>query len=106
MRPTLVVLDELIRVVGDPGLRNVLRDAFTPAVRRVILTSTRLVIPEADSPFLCLSQTPAGKHEAVLDHKYFGLDAEAPSVIAGRAMIVGGSVVSGDQIINNYNYPL
>ena len=69
-RKTLVILDEIHHGGDAKSWGDAIREAFTPAVRRLALTGTPFRSDDSPIPFVSYEPDPAGFQRSRADHSY------------------------------------
>ncbi len=80
-RKTLVILDEIHHGGDAKSWGDAIREAFTPAVRRLALTGTPFRSDDSQIPFVNYEPDPAGFLRSKADHTYGYADALADGVV-------------------------
>jgi superfamily II DNA or RNA helicase len=80
-RPTLVILDEIHHGGDALSWGDAIRDAFTPATRRLTLTGTPFRSDDATIPFVSYAPEPGGGLRSTADSSYSYGDALAEGVV-------------------------
>jgi len=80
-RKTLVILDEIHHGGDAKSWGDAIREAFTPAVRRLSLTGTPFRSDDSQIPFINYEPDPAGFLRSKADHTYGYSDALADGVV-------------------------
>src|SRR3954466_4876308 len=80
-RKTLVILDEIHHGGDAKSWGDAIREAFTPAVRRLSLTGTPFRSDDSPIPFVNYEPDPAGFQRSRADHTYGYSDALADGVV-------------------------
>jgi superfamily II DNA or RNA helicase len=80
-RRTVVILDEIHHGGDAKSWGDAIREAFTPAVRRVALTGTPFRSDDSPIPFVSYEPDPAGFQRSRADHVYGYSDALADGVV-------------------------
>jgi superfamily II DNA or RNA helicase len=80
-RKTLVILDEIHHGGDAKSWGDGIREAFTPAVRRLALTGTPFRSDDSPIPFVGYEPDPAGFMRSKADHTYGYSDALADGVV-------------------------
>jgi superfamily II DNA or RNA helicase len=80
-RKTLVILDEIHHGGDAKSWGDGIREAFTPAVRRLALTGTPFRSDDSPIPFVSYEPDPAGFMRSKSDHTYGYADALADGVV-------------------------
>jgi superfamily II DNA or RNA helicase len=80
-RKTLVILDEIHHGGDAKSWGDGIREAFTPAVRRLSLTGTPFRSDDSPIPFVGYEPDPAGFMRSKADHTYGYSDALADGVV-------------------------
>lgn len=80
-RKTLVILDEIHHGGDAKSWGDAIREAFTPAVRRLALTGTPFRSDDSPIPFVSYEPDPAGFQRSRADHSYGYADALRDGVV-------------------------
>jgi superfamily II DNA or RNA helicase len=80
-RKTLVILDEIHHGGDAKSWGDAIREAFTPAVRRLSLTGTPFRSDDSAIPFVTYEPDEAGFQRSKSDHSYGYADALADGVV-------------------------
>ncbi|HET9142383.1 DEAD/DEAH box helicase, partial [Actinophytocola sp.] len=80
-RRTAVILDEIHHGGDAKSWGEAIREAFTPAVRRIALTGTPFRSDDSPIPFVEYEPDPAGFRRSRADHTYGYADALADGVV-------------------------
>jgi superfamily II DNA or RNA helicase len=80
-RRTLVILDEIHHGGDARSWGDAIREAFTPAVRRIALTGTPFRSDDSPIPFVTYEPDAAGFQRSKADHTYGYADALADGVV-------------------------
>ncbi|HWM03751.1 MAG TPA: DEAD/DEAH box helicase [Actinophytocola sp.] len=80
-RKTLVILDEIHHGGDAKSWGDAIREAFTPAVRRLALTGTPFRSDDSQIPFVAYEPDQAGFLRSKADHTYGYADALADGVV-------------------------
>ena len=80
-RRTAVILDEIHHGGDAKSWGDAIREAFTPAVRRIALTGTPFRSDDTPIPFVGYEPDPAGFQRSRADHTYGYADALADGVV-------------------------
>jgi superfamily II DNA or RNA helicase len=80
-RKTLVILDEIHHGGDAKSWGEAIREAFTPAVRRLALTGTPFRSDDSPIPFVTYEPDKAGFQRSRADHTYGYADALADGVV-------------------------
>ncbi len=80
-RKTLVILDEIHHGGDAKSWGDGIREAFTPAVRRLALTGTPFRSDDSPIPFVTYEPDPSGFMRSKSDHTYGYSDALADGVV-------------------------
>jgi superfamily II DNA or RNA helicase len=80
-RKTLVILDEIHHGGDAKSWGDAVREAFTPAVRRVALTGTPFRSDDSPIPFVTYEPDGSGFQRSKADHTYGYADALADGVV-------------------------
>ncbi|MPZ84455.1 MAG: ATP-dependent helicase [Actinophytocola sp.] len=80
-RKTLVILDEIHHGGDAKSWGDAIREAFTPAVRRLSLTGTPFRSDDSQIPFIGYEPDPGGFLRSKADHTYGYADALADGVV-------------------------
>ncbi|WP_414636170.1 DEAD/DEAH box helicase [Actinophytocola sp.] len=80
-RRTAVILDEIHHGGDAKSWGDAIREAFTPAVRRIGLTGTPFRSDDSPIPFVEYEPDPAGLRRSRADHTYGYADALADGVV-------------------------
>jgi superfamily II DNA or RNA helicase len=80
-RKTLVILDEIHHGGDAKSWGDGIREAFTPAVRRLALTGTPFRSDDSPIPFVTYEPDPSGFMRSKADHTYGYSDALADGVV-------------------------
>jgi superfamily II DNA or RNA helicase len=80
-RKTLVILDEIHHGGDAKAWGDAIREAFTPAVRRITLTGTPFRSDDSPIPFVNYEPDGAGAMRSVADHTYGYSDALRDGVV-------------------------
>ncbi len=80
-RKTLVILDEIHHGGDAKSWGDGIREAFTPAVRRLALTGTPFRSDDSPIPFVTYEPDPSGFMRSKADHTYGYADALADGVV-------------------------
>ncbi|HEV2781864.1 MAG TPA: DEAD/DEAH box helicase, partial [Actinophytocola sp.] len=80
-RRTVVILDEIHHGGDAKSWGDAIREAFTPAVRRIALTGTPFRSDDSPIPFVTYEPDPAGFQRSRADHTYGYADALADGVV-------------------------
>jgi superfamily II DNA or RNA helicase len=80
-RRTAVILDEIHHGGDAKSWGDAIREAFTPAVRRIALTGTPFRSDDSPIPFVNYEPDPAGFQRSRADHTYGYSDALADGVV-------------------------
>lgn len=80
-RRTVVILDEIHHGGDAKSWGDAIREAFTPAVRRIALTGTPFRSDDSPIPFVNYEPDPAGFQRSRADHTYGYSDALADGVV-------------------------
>ena len=80
-RKTLVILDEIHHGGDAKSWGDGIREAFTPAIRRLALTGTPFRSDDSPIPFVGYEPDPAGFMRSKADHTYGYSDALADGVV-------------------------
>jgi superfamily II DNA or RNA helicase len=80
-RRTVVILDEIHHGGDAKSWGEAIREAFTPAVRRIALTGTPFRSDDSPIPFVSYEPDPAGFQRSRADHTYGYADALADGVV-------------------------
>jgi superfamily II DNA or RNA helicase len=80
-RKTLVILDEIHHGGDAKSWGDAIREAFTPAVRRLSLTGTPFRSDDTPIPFVSYEPDPAGFRRSKADHSYGYADALRDGVV-------------------------
>lgn len=80
-RRTVVILDEIHHGGDAKSWGDAIREAFTPAVRRIALTGTPFRSDDSPIPFVTYEPDPAGFQHSKADHTYGYSDALADGVV-------------------------
>lgn len=80
-RKTLVILDEIHHGGDAKSWGDAIREAFTPAVRRLALTGTPFRSDDSPIPFVGYEPDPGGFLRSRADHTYGYADALADGVV-------------------------
>ncbi|MFL6144057.1 MAG: DEAD/DEAH box helicase [Labedaea sp.] len=80
-RRTVVILDEIHHGGDAKSWGDAIREAFTPAVRRIALTGTPFRSDDSPIPFVSYEPDPAGFQRSRADHTYGYADALADGVV-------------------------
>jgi superfamily II DNA or RNA helicase len=80
-RKTVVILDEIHHGGDAKSWGDAIREAFTPAVRRIALTGTPFRSDDSPIPFVTYEPDPAGFQRSRADHTYGYADALADGVV-------------------------
>ncbi|MEO6881883.1 MAG: DEAD/DEAH box helicase [Mycobacteriaceae bacterium] len=80
-RRTLVILDEIHHGGDAKSWGDAVREAFTPATRRLALTGTPFRSDDSAIPFVTYAPDGAGYSRSVADHSYGYADALADGVV-------------------------
>jgi superfamily II DNA or RNA helicase len=80
-RKTAVILDEIHHGGDAKSWGEAIREAFTPAVRRIALTGTPFRSDDSPIPFVTYEPDPAGFQRSKADHTYGYADALADGVV-------------------------
>jgi superfamily II DNA or RNA helicase len=80
-RKTAVILDEIHHGGDAKSWGDAIREAFTPAVRRIALTGTPFRSDDSPIPFVSYEPDPAGFQRSKADHIYGYSDALADGVV-------------------------
>ncbi|TCP55208.1 superfamily II DNA or RNA helicase [Tamaricihabitans halophyticus] len=80
-RKTLVILDEIHHGGDAKSWGDAIREAFTPAVRRLALTGTPFRSDDSPIPFVGYEPDGAGALRSAADHTYGYADALADGVV-------------------------
>jgi superfamily II DNA or RNA helicase len=80
-RKTLVILDEIHHGGDAKSWGDAIREAFTPAVRRLALTGTPFRSDDSPIPFVTYEPDPAGFQRSRSDHNYGYAEALRDGVV-------------------------
>ncbi len=80
-RKTLVILDEIHHGGDAKSWGDAVREAFTPAVRRLALTGTPFRSDDSQIPFITYEPDGSGFQRSKADHSYGYADALADGVV-------------------------
>ncbi|HEX5113999.1 MAG TPA: DEAD/DEAH box helicase, partial [Pseudonocardiaceae bacterium] len=80
-RKTLVILDEIHHGGDAKSWGDAIREAFTPAVRRLALTGTPFRSDDSPIPFVTYEPDPGGFQRSHADHSYGYAQALADGVV-------------------------
>jgi superfamily II DNA or RNA helicase len=94
-RKTLVILDEIHHGGDAKSWGDGIREAFTPAVRRLCLTGTPFRSDDSKIPFVNYEPDAGGFHRSKADHTYGYSDALADGVVRPVIFLAYSRVAHG-----------